>query len=74
MKTALELNETECRVLIASLNQTIQRLQAERAINAKYWGPIEEGALAYKIKLRDMILDFSYRLAAIDEVHRRKGN
>lgn len=67
MRKALELNETECSVLIDSLNQTIRRLQAERAINAKYWGPIEDGMLAYKIILRDKILDFSYTQETIDK-------
>ena len=58
MKIALELNETECEVLIDLLNQKIRRAEAYRDTHVEYWLPTDDDVLAYKIKLRDKILDF----------------
>ena len=58
MRIALELNETECAVLIDILNQKIRRAEEYRDTHAEYWLPTDDDVLAYKIKLRDKILDF----------------
>lgn len=67
MRKALELNEAECRVLIDILNQKIRRLEAYRDTHEKYWGTTDAEVLAYRIKLRDKILDFSYRQEMLDK-------
>lgn len=67
MRKALELNETECCVLIDILNQKIRRLEAYRDTHEKYWGTTDAEVLAYRIKLRDKILDFSYRQEMLDK-------
>ena len=67
MRKALELNEAECCVLIAILNQKIRRLEAYRDTHEKYWGTTDAEVLAYRIKLRDKILDFSYRQEMLDK-------
>lgn len=67
MRKALELNETECNVLIDSLNQTIRRLEAYRDTHEKYWSTTDAEVLACRIKLRDKILDFSYRQEMLDK-------
>lgn len=58
MKIALELNETECEVLIDILDQKIQRAEAYRDTHVEYWTPTDDDVLAYKFKLRDKIQDF----------------
>lgn len=67
MRKALELNEAECCVLIDILNQKIRRLEAYRDTHEKYWGTTEAEVLACRIKLRDKILDFSYRQEMLDK-------
>lgn len=67
MRKALELNEAECCVLIDILNQKIRRLEAYRDTHEKYWGTTDAEVLAYRIKLRDKILDFSYRQEMLDK-------
>lgn len=67
MRKALELNETECNVLIDILNQKIRRLKAYRDSHEKYWGIGDEELLEYRIKLRDKILEFSYLQETIDK-------
>lgn len=58
MRIALELNETECAVLIDILNQKIRRAEAYRDTHVAYWTPTDVDVLAYKIKLRDKIQEF----------------
>lgn len=67
MMKALELDEAECCVLIDILNQKIRRLEAYRDTHEKYWCTTEAEILAYWIKLRDKILDFSYRQEMLDK-------
>lgn len=67
MRIALELNETECNVLIDILNQKIRRMKAYRDSHEEYWGVGDEKLLEYKVKLRDKILEFSYLQETIDK-------
>lgn len=58
MRIALELNETECEVLIDILTQKILKAEAYRDTHVAYWTPTDDDVLAYKIKLRNKIQEF----------------
>lgn len=58
MKIALELNDTECRVLIDSLDEKIREAEEYKDSHEEYWDAMDEVALAYKTKLRDKIQEF----------------
>lgn len=58
MRIALELNETECEVLIDILTQKIQKAEAYRDTHEGYWCYTDDVVLDYKVKLRDKIQEF----------------
>ena len=58
MKIALELNETECQVLLDCLDEKIQRFEDYRDTHEDDWDPMDDVVLDYKVKLRDKIRKF----------------
>ena len=58
MKIALELNNTECQVLIDCLVVKIQRFEDYRDTHEDDWDAMDDVVLDYKVKLKNKILDF----------------
>lgn len=58
MKIVLDLNDTECQVLIDCLNEKILNAEARKETREGYWDAMDDVILDYKVKLRDKIQDF----------------
>ena len=58
MKIVLELNDTECQVLIDCLNEKILNAEARKETREGYWCYTDDVVLDYKVKLRDKIQEF----------------
>lgn len=58
MRIALELNGTECQVLIDCLDEEIRKAEESRDIHEECWSYADEVVLVYKVKLRDKIQEF----------------
>lgn len=58
MKIVLDLNDTECQVLIDCLNEKILNAEARKETREGYWYAMDDVILDYKVKLRDKIQDF----------------
>lgn len=67
MKIALELNATECLVLIELLGNKIAEAEDCRESHEEYWSTTDDDVLAYKIKLRNKIQEFSDLQETLDE-------
>ena len=59
MKIALELNATECQVLLDCLKANIRETEVCNAAHEEYWDSIDEERLEYKLKLRNKIQKFT---------------
>ena len=59
MKIALELNGTECQVLIDCLNASIRETEVYNDAHEEYWNAMDEEILEYKLKLRSKIQKFT---------------
>lgn len=55
---ALDLDETECQVLIDCLDEKILSTEVRKGAYKEYWDATDEAALAYKTKLREKIQKF----------------
>lgn len=58
MKIALELDGTECQVLIDCLDEKIQRFEEYLDTHEDDWNALDDVVLDYKIELRDKIQKF----------------
>lgn len=58
MRSALELNETECQVLIDCLNEKIYGAIDYMDAHEEDWNDTDEALLEYKLKLRCKIQGF----------------
>lgn len=58
MKIALELNDTECQVLIDCLNEKILNAEVRKETREGYWDAMDDVILDYKVKLRDKLQKF----------------
>lgn len=58
MKIALELNDTECGVLIDCLNEKIYGAMDYMDAHEEDWNATDEALLEYKLKLRCKIQEF----------------
>lgn len=67
MKIALELNKTECEVLSELLSNGIVEVEEYRDTHEEYWGATDDEVLAYWIKLRNKIQDFSDLQETLDK-------
>ena len=59
MKIALELNDTECQVLIDCLDEKIQAAEEFKETHEEYWDAMDDVVLRYKRELRSKIQDFN---------------
>lgn len=59
MKIVLELNDTECQVLIDCLNEKILNAEARKETREGYWDAMDDVILDYKVKLRSKIQKFT---------------
>lgn len=67
MKIALELTETEYRVLLDCLDEKIQRFEEYKDTHEEDWDDTDEEVLEYKCKLRDKIQEFCEWRALLDK-------
>ena len=67
MKIVLDLNDTECQVLIDCLNEKILNAEARKETREEYWDATDEEVLAYWIKLRNKIQKFSDTQKTLDK-------
>lgn len=58
MRIALELDGTECQVLIDCLDEKIQRFEEYLDTHEDDWNALDDVVLDYKIELRDKIQKF----------------
>lgn len=58
MRIALELNGTECQVLITCLDDKIRKTEECRDTHEECWSYADEVVLGYEMKLRDKIQEF----------------
>lgn len=67
MRIALELNDTECRVLIDSLEEKIQRMEEYKDTHEEDWDAFDKAELLYKIALINKIRKFSDLQETLEE-------
>lgn len=59
MRIALELDMTECQVLLDCLNASIRETEVYNDAHEEYWDAMDEEILEYKLKLRSKIQKFT---------------
>ncbi len=73
MRSALELNETECQVLIDCLNEKIYGAIDYMDAHEEDWNDTDEALLEYKLKLRCKIQGFRDLQETLDKGGLRDG-
>lgn len=59
MRIALELDGTECQMLLDCLNANIRETEVYNDAHEEYWDAMDEEILEYKLKLRNKIQKFT---------------